>query len=327
MHSWVLFLTNDFDNRYKWTYLFLGHVINIIFLVKYLWIFEPDYSYLTRTPGRALTSTATAQSGATDPGNRDQRRILEGYLATIPRRYRSIIVFVSASIEFLLFPIIKSLYHILGYLVFLRAIFGRPEVVGSISVIQFFKILILGASSSDLEFLRGTDILSRYSDTGLVSKYLLECLIYWDFYVYGVFISASFYTAFTDLIVPFISEYYFDPVGEPAAPGLSVEEINKLPIVIFKRPLSRRFLDNFRSVFSPINFAITSWFISNSARRHMLANSYKNFLPNCTICMEDFKHLDVQRVFSCSHQFHQECVDPWLLRCAFCPLCKRIIKP
>lgn len=45
----------------------------------------------------------------------------------------------------------------------------------------------------------------------------------------------------------------------------------------------------------------------------------------CPICMVDFENGDDLRVLPCEgrHQFHQECVDPWLLELSSsCPICR-----
>lgn len=45
----------------------------------------------------------------------------------------------------------------------------------------------------------------------------------------------------------------------------------------------------------------------------------------CTICLSDFAEGDRLRSLSCSHQYHQKCLDEWLRRCNRCPLCMRSV--
>lgn len=43
---------------------------------------------------------------------------------------------------------------------------------------------------------------------------------------------------------------------------------------------------------------------------------------NCTICLYPFKPRERVRIIPCLHQFHTECIDPWLRQNAICPVCK-----
>lgn len=48
----------------------------------------------------------------------------------------------------------------------------------------------------------------------------------------------------------------------------------------------------------------------------------------CSICTEDFKVGEDQRVLPCDHRFHPECIDPWLLNVSgTCPLCRIDLRP
>ncbi|KAI7860213.1 hypothetical protein BDC45DRAFT_96769 [Circinella umbellata] len=43
----------------------------------------------------------------------------------------------------------------------------------------------------------------------------------------------------------------------------------------------------------------------------------------CAICLEKLEHGDIVRQLPCHHEFHCECIDPWLTsKAAECPLCK-----
>ncbi|XP_014025968.1 RING finger protein 215 isoform X3 [Salmo salar] len=46
---------------------------------------------------------------------------------------------------------------------------------------------------------------------------------------------------------------------------------------------------------------------------------------NCAVCLEQFNNNQCLRVLPCLHEFHRDCVDPWLLLQHTCPLCKRSI--
>eukprot|EP00752_Nemacystus_decipiens_P010697 g9526.t2 len=43
---------------------------------------------------------------------------------------------------------------------------------------------------------------------------------------------------------------------------------------------------------------------------------------SCSICLYPFKTGERVRIIPCLHQFHTECIDPWLRQNAICPVCK-----
>ncbi|NXD88175.1 RN215 protein, partial [Halcyon senegalensis] len=48
-------------------------------------------------------------------------------------------------------------------------------------------------------------------------------------------------------------------------------------------------------------------------------------IDSCAVCLDQFHRSQWLRVLPCSHEFHRDCVDPWLLLQQTCPLCKRNI--
>ena len=43
---------------------------------------------------------------------------------------------------------------------------------------------------------------------------------------------------------------------------------------------------------------------------------------SCVICLQNFQEGDQVCEFPCKHEFHTECIDPWLRKNTLCPCCK-----
>lgn len=44
---------------------------------------------------------------------------------------------------------------------------------------------------------------------------------------------------------------------------------------------------------------------------------------DCAVCLENFKMGDKCRLLpNCNHSFHAHCIDSWLLKTPFCPICR-----
>lgn len=46
---------------------------------------------------------------------------------------------------------------------------------------------------------------------------------------------------------------------------------------------------------------------------------------SCCICLNEYELLQELRVLPCSHHFHKDCVDEWLLVNSTCPTCRTSI--
>ncbi|KAH0485486.1 MAG: hypothetical protein KVP17_002060 [Porospora cf. gigantea B] len=45
--------------------------------------------------------------------------------------------------------------------------------------------------------------------------------------------------------------------------------------------------------------------------------------PECVVCADAFKSLDIVRVLNCGHAFHVDCIDVWLESKRTCPMCRQ----
>jgi len=48
---------------------------------------------------------------------------------------------------------------------------------------------------------------------------------------------------------------------------------------------------------------------------------------SCPICLEEYEDGECLRQLPCCHEFHTECIIPWLERHSICPLCKAEVSP
>ena len=56
-------------------------------------------------------------------------------------------------------------------------------------------------------------------------------------------------------------------------------------------------------------------------KRQVSSSAYD--IGNCVICLEEFNNGDKLTVLPCGHEFHKQCIRPWLLtRSTLCPICK-----
>ncbi|XP_034955201.2 RING finger protein 215 [Zootoca vivipara] len=56
-----------------------------------------------------------------------------------------------------------------------------------------------------------------------------------------------------------------------------------------------------------------------------LPRRWAHEIDSCAICLDRFHKNQCLRVLPCLHEFHRDCVDPWLLLQQTCPLCKHNI--
>ena len=68
--------------------------------------------------------------------------------------------------------------------------------------------------------------------------------------------------------------------------------------------------------------------VQHRRRWRKTAAEEKHSSPYCTICLEDAAEGEkMRRITACSHCFHVDCIDPWLMKKSTCPLCRAEIPP
>ncbi|KAL1348424.1 E3 ubiquitin-protein ligase SDIR1 isoform X1 [Arachis duranensis] len=110
-----------------------------------------------------------------------------------------------------------------------------------------------------------------------------------------------------------------DSDNVPTAPSMTEEEINALPVHKYK-------------VSGPQNSGTGSSMQQGSSStpaekkqdNSNVAGSMKasDDELTCSVCLEQVNIGDVLRSLPCLHQFHANCIDPWLRQQGTCPVCK-----
>jgi hypothetical protein len=54
----------------------------------------------------------------------------------------------------------------------------------------------------------------------------------------------------------------------------------------------------------------------------LLTRTTDGMPQQCPICLENYQPGQQVRTIPCFHSFHKDCIDPWLLQRAVCPVCK-----
>jgi hypothetical protein len=47
-----------------------------------------------------------------------------------------------------------------------------------------------------------------------------------------------------------------------------------------------------------------------------------DLVEECSICLSQYETNDAMRTLPCDHAFHKDCIDQWMERSTFCPMCK-----
>jgi Ring finger domain len=60
----------------------------------------------------------------------------------------------------------------------------------------------------------------------------------------------------------------------------------------------------------------------HTIRSSELQSRSESHANSCSVCLGQFQEGETVRTLPCLHQFHQDCVDRWLVQKATCPVCK-----
>ncbi|KAF9547784.1 hypothetical protein EC957_007730 [Mortierella hygrophila] len=68
--------------------------------------------------------------------------------------------------------------------------------------------------------------------------------------------------------------------------------------------------------------------LTEAKKKEKLPFANANAQTMCSICLAEYEVGEQVRTLPCYHQYHQGCIDPWLLNvAALCPICKRDLFP
>ncbi|XP_026412015.1 E3 ubiquitin-protein ligase SDIR1-like [Papaver somniferum] len=103
-----------------------------------------------------------------------------------------------------------------------------------------------------------------------------------------------------------------------SAQSLSEEEINALPVHKYKAagPQSKS-----STVQQASSSAIPEQKKPDAAKPDEVLKSTEDGLT-CSVCLEQVDVGEIVRSLPCLHQFHANCIDPWLRQQGTCPVCK-----
>ncbi|KAL9165094.1 hypothetical protein ABFS82_06G149100 [Erythranthe guttata] len=105
-----------------------------------------------------------------------------------------------------------------------------------------------------------------------------------------------------------------DADNVPAA-SMTEEEINSLPVHKYK-------LSGPQSVGSAVQQAASSTSVQQDVSNAQTGLKSSDDDLTCSVCLEQVNAGEVIRSLPCLHQFHVNCIDPWLRQQGTCPVCK-----
>ncbi|KAG8074427.1 hypothetical protein GUJ93_ZPchr0006g43969 [Zizania palustris] len=116
-----------------------------------------------------------------------------------------------------------------------------------------------------------------------------------------------------------------DADNSPHAPSMSEEEINYLPVFKYKVQ-AQQGSASARKNDGPSQTSVSSTGSGNEKKQDHFKGDGTGKTPDdeltCSVCLEQVVLGDLLRSLPCLHQFHANCIDPWLRQKGTCPVCK-----
>ncbi|KDP42229.1 hypothetical protein JCGZ_02959 [Jatropha curcas] len=110
-----------------------------------------------------------------------------------------------------------------------------------------------------------------------------------------------------------------DSDNASTTPSMSEEEINALPVHKYKVPAPENANTSQQQASS--SSAPTEQMKQDSNKADGNVKASEDELT-CSICLEQVNRGELVRSLPCLHQFHTNCIDPWLRQQGTCPVCK-----
>ncbi|XP_042434307.1 E3 ubiquitin-protein ligase SDIR1-like isoform X1 [Zingiber officinale] len=118
-----------------------------------------------------------------------------------------------------------------------------------------------------------------------------------------------------------------DSDNPPDVPSMTEEEINSLPAHKYKVLSGEGSNSGWKSNGSSFQQASSSSITTSEQKRLESGKLNGNFNSQedeltCSVCLEQVNVGEIVRSLPCLHQFHANCIDPWLRQQGTCPVCK-----
>jgi len=112
-----------------------------------------------------------------------------------------------------------------------------------------------------------------------------------------------------------------DADNSPHVPSMSEEEINTLPVFKYKVQAQQGSASAQKSDGPPqLSTSLTG--SGNEKKQADRTSKTPEDELTCSVCLEQVAVGDLLRSLPCLHQFHVNCIDPWLRQQGTCPICK-----